>query len=326
MTAIRNNLYLFTLAVLGLVLLMCSALVFHNVRSFAQNFPMAPKPLFRGQKLDVLDLGPLDTAVRQLAAPAQWHGGILFDSTPYTIDDRVNLPRKMYVDGVITHSRTKEPIPSRWFEEHGFWWRNPRSGFLDMDDDGFSNEDEWLWRTDPNSADSHPPYYRELFLKKFVGVPLRLVFYAYDGEVKKLSEMSFQIETSERGLVAHFFRLGEMVINTKYRLEKFAYKTSVNKSTHGEQDVSELTLRNVETGDSIVLPLAKKANGPESYAVLVYEWPERARQEIQLKKGAEFVLPPETDKRYKLLEINDKEAVIQTPDGDKVAIGPDSRL
>ncbi len=325
---IKKNPHLVALAVLALALVACCALVFLNTQGFNQNFAKVTEQVPPGQKIDILELKPLEAAEGRLTGPAQWVGKSLFVPDRYVIDEKTNLPKKVIDATFYKHSRTKEDIPNSWFEQNRLPLQDTKVQFSDTDKDGFSAEDEWLWKTDPNKAESHPPYYKELFLKQFIKIPFRLLFQAYDGDVNKPAEMSFQINAVDRGRKTEFLKIGETVANTKYQLKSFAQKSVKNPKTDEDTDVSELTVLNTETQETTVLPLTKMTDSPDSFALFIYEWPVGTRQPIQVKKTGEFLLLPEKekDKHYKLLDINDSEAVILTPAGEKVSIGRDSRL
>jgi hypothetical protein len=200
----------------------------------------------------------------------------------------------------------------------------------DPDKDGFTNEDEYQAKTDPNNKDSHPPYYTKLFLLKFIQVPFRLIFKSYDGDPKKndpIEKYSFQIDTIDLRQPSDFLKMGDTVPKTKFKLLKFEFKQAYNDKIQEQEDVSELTLVNEETGDKIVLVYNRITNSPDVYALFVYEWPQPV-QAIKVKKLQEFVLKPEIDEQhhYKLIDINDTEAQIQLPDGKTVIkITPDPR-
>jgi hypothetical protein len=159
-------------------------------------------------------------------------------------------------------------------------------------------------------------------------VPFRLVFKSYDGDPKKdkPEKFSFQIDTIDLRQPSEFLKLGDLVPNTKFKLEKFEFKTVFNPKIDGQDEVSELTLVNVDTGDKIILIYNKITNSPDVYAQFVYEWPQPV-QMIKVKKLQEFVLRPEidADHHYKLIDINDTEAQIQLPDGKIVSIKADPR-
>jgi hypothetical protein len=92
-----------------------------------------------------------------------------------------------------------------------------------------------------------------------------------------------------------------------------------NPATGADQDVSELTLLNTETGDPIQLVLNEEKSSPDSYAVFSYRWLSPAMP-IKVQKLKEFVLKPEVSSRYKLLDVKATEALIELPSGGTYAV------
>ena len=79
---------------------------------------------------------------------------------------------------------------------------------------------------------------------------------AYDSDAPKAgSAMTFQVNGSR----TEFLKLGERIFGSRLKLLKFTYKTRRNEKLQEDEDVSELTLVNVETGKSVILILKGKA-------------------------------------------------------------------
>ena len=91
--------------------------------------------------------------------------------------------------------------------------------------------------------------------------PSRFTFNAYDGNPAKPAEMSFQINTLDLRQPIEFLKLGDQIPKTKLKLVGFAFKEAKGPNIETE-DVSELTVGNVETGELSVLVLAKVVNIP----------------------------------------------------------------
>jgi len=108
-----------------------------------------------------------------------------------------------------------------------------------------------------------------------------------------------------------------VIAGTKFKVMKFEVKSRLNEKTQSQDDVSELTVQNTESGDNVVLVLNELANSPDSYADFRYLW---NNTEFQVKKGKQFVLLPEKDALYILIDITDDGALIQTPTGQKIPI------
>jgi hypothetical protein len=160
-------------------------------------------------------------------------------------------------------------------------------------------------------------------VKQWIRVRFRLLFQAYDGDETKPAEMTFQINAVDRGRKTEFLKLGQKVANSPYKLEKFEKKVKVNPSTGSEEDVSELTVLNTETNDTVVLVKARETDSPDSYALFDYQF---TGKDIQVKKLQEFVLLPDKETRYKLVDIKEGQAVIQLPnDGGTYIVTPDPR-
>ena len=85
---------------------------------------------------------------------------------------------------------------------------------------------------------------------------LSVRFMSYDGDALKAgAAMTFQINGSR----TEFLKLGERIFGSRLKLLKFTHKTRRNEKLQEDEDVSELTLVNVETGKSVLLVLSAKA-------------------------------------------------------------------
>ena len=327
----------FLLALLSVGLLACAVLIFLKVQSFPDKFADALSNVPPSNKVPPVPLDRIEAAKRELEKPPTWTVplkekdqtlGSLFVSDHYIVGKDSGTPEKPGAGSLWKDSLTGKSIENIWFMDNNLPLLDPTVTTQDPDKDGFSNEDEWRAQTDPNDKLSHPPYYTKLFLKQFIQVPFRLVFKSYDGDPKKdpIEKFSFQIDTIDLKQPSDFLKIGEQVPNTKYKLDKFQFKEAYNASIQEKEDVSELTLVNTDTGDTIVLIFNRVTNSPDVYARFEYEWPQPS-QVITVKKLQEFVLKPEVDDKhhYKLIDINETEAQIQLPNGDKYTVAKDPR-
>lgn len=323
----------FLLSLAAVVLLAFAILIVLKTGSFGEKFTQAAASVPQKNRIAPLVLDRVDEAKAALEKPPTWligskeapDRGSLFVADHYIIGAE-GTPRKPDIGNLRFDSLTKEGIPNSWFLENNLPFREATVALQDPDKDGFANEDEWRDKTDPNNKDSHPPFHTKLFLKQFIQKPFRLIFSAYDGDPKKdkPEKMNFQINTVDLRQPSEFLTLGQTVPNTKFKLEKFEYKTVLNPGTGDYTDVSELTLVHSETSVVVVLVLTKVTNSPDVYGLFTYDWPQPPL-EINVKKLQEFALKPETDKRYKLVDINESQAVIQLPSGEPYTVVRDPR-
>ncbi|MGB8170622.1 MAG: Amuc_1099 family pilus-like system protein [Chthoniobacteraceae bacterium] len=338
----------FVLLLATLLLLGVSGLLALRAKSFPDKFAAALTTVVPSEKIPELDLTLVKSAEARVADPARWSApkGVnefMFAPDLYMIDKDTQQPKKPTDGSLYNDSLTGKPIPNRFFTSHNLPLLDSSVPKQDPDKDGFTNEDEWRgerdgadpsnWHdsTDPNDAAAHPAVVTKLYLKQWIRVRFRLLFQAYDGDPAKPEEMSFQINAVDRGRKTEFLKIGQKVAGSPYRLEKFELKMKVNPSTGSEEDVSELTILNTETNDTVVLVKAKETDSPDSYALFDYQlFPTAPNQftskDIQVKKLQEFVLLPDKTKLYKLVDIKEGQAVIQLPDGaGTYLVTPDPR-
>ncbi|HEY3899156.1 MAG TPA: Amuc_1099 family pilus-like system protein [Chthoniobacter sp.] len=324
----------FYLAVSASALVVCAGLICLRMQSFETHFGSALAFVPKDDAVPIVSLDRIDGAKDKLANPPAWQPikenafghperGSLFVSELYWLKDPWSAPEKPHWgSAVYKDSLTDRAIPNSWFMQYGLPLLDSTVPLQDADKDGFTNEDEWRAQTNPTDPASHPPYYTKLFLDQFIQVPFPYIFSG--GSDSK--GQAIQLDSIDHQRPTVFIKLGEMVPETKFKFEKFAFKEALNPATQDVKDVSELTLVNVDTGKKVVLVLNGIAHSPEAYARFVYEWPAPA-QTIQVKEGEDFVLRPEADEshRYQLIDVNETQARIRLPSGEIEVIQPDPR-
>lgn len=339
---IKKNTHQFILALLALVLLAVSVIIFLNTQSFEERFAEANRTASHNRDVQKVDTTILDEAQKTLAQPKLWgqgaENGSLFVSWKLVLNPTTKQLERVDVAGSMLHP----PIPNLWLQKHGLDLLSSTVRDDDPDQDGFTNKDEYLGTdrsaptdpqeaedpkdsTDPKDKSSHPAYYTKLFLKQYIKVPFRLLFNGIDGDPAKdkPEAMSYQINTVDLGGSSEFLKLGDVVRNTRFKLLKFEYKTKMNEKIQELEDVSELTVQHLDTGDSIALVWRKVTDSPDSYALFDYQWPSAANpQPIRVKKLGAFVLKPNIQEQYKLIDIKEAEAQIQLPNGEKYIVPP----
>lgn len=338
---IKKNYDRFILALFAIALIAVSAMLFLSAQGFGEKFSDVMSASSHSNKIPEVDTVKIAAAKSSLDKPVTWstnpkiHGGRLFTSELYYVKDG-KLEKPGGPGSLYNHSRTGDPIPNVFFMEYSLPLLDPTVPFGDPDGDGFNNEDEWLnggkgvvkegvqsESTDPTSKDSHPAYISLLTYSQYIPVQFRLRFNSWDGDPKNPDAMTFQINTLDLRQPTEFLKIGEGVKGTTFKLKKFEFKETENKSTGVTEDVSELTIVNTETEEEVVLVLRRIVDSPNRRGSFSYRWNKKKGepdQVIPVQKLREFVLLPQTDKRYKLLDVNQENAVIQTPDGQKITI------
>ena len=309
MTWVKENYDRFLLALLAAVLLACAALLFNNARSFNSVFASLKDQVRQNNTIKPPEQERVVSEQEHLGKPDQWDARIVdgrrlpvFDSVPYITDGEHLVDPLSTTNNAPLHP----PVPNRWLMDHGQDLLSPDVLTQDSDGDGFNALDEYLGKTDPQDKNSHPPYWTKLVLTRFVRIPFRFRFDAKNGD-------SIQINTVDvEGAPTLFLKLGQMVTGTKFKIAKFEQKFSKAKGFN--EDVSEVTLQNVDTGETIILPKGKEVDSPTTYAVLNYVW---TGKPFAVKKNQEFTLKPEDNVKYKCVDLSDTEVHLVKEDDNK---------
>lgn len=140
----------------------------------------------RSSKLPALDLSANQKALACLDAPGRWeitYPTDLFVSEPYLLE--ADGPRRPKEGSLHRHSTLEQPIPNQWFLDNKLPLRTPNVATDDTDGDGFTNEDEWWWGTDPNEPAQFPPLVTRLNFLPQKPAPNRIEFVSYEGNPEK---------------------------------------------------------------------------------------------------------------------------------------------
>jgi hypothetical protein len=287
------------LAAAAALLLASSAFVILGVYQFKDTFSQFLQPFDQNKNIKPVPLDPINAAHTALQHPPKWgiHNGSLFVSKKYVLkpNDTIQL---FDAGGEPYHP----PVPNIWFFENHLDGEILQADVLeqDSDNDKFTNFEEWKAKTDPQDPKSHPPFTDKLRLKKFIQIPFRIVFQARDDE-------TFQINTIDLKRPSQFLKVGDMIAGTPFKIEKFEEKSVTNKLGIPE-DTSELTIRSQTTGEEMVLPIGKIVNSPDVYAEFKYLWD---NSEFTKKKDQDFQLSPNDKTTYKLIDIDQSQALIK---------------
>jgi len=320
---IKRNYDQFILGLVALTLLGLSVLLILSANSFLQVFDLIRKPVIPNNTIPALDTSAFQQALGDLQSPGKWilkdDQASFFISIPYIVG-----PDGSLIDPRKSPTPLHPPIPNKWIIDHKLDILDNNVLGQDPDGDGFTNLDEYQNlkgdgsdSTDPNDPKSHPAYYTKLRLVQYIKVPFRLTMLAWDGDPKKPESLSFQINTIDVGGATQFVHIGDIIKGTKFKVIKFEKKEEVNSSTGATKDISELTVQNTETGENVLMVLEHVANSPDSYALFRNLW---NNTQFQVKKDKVFGLPPEIALRYKLIDIRETDALIETPTGQQVRV------
>jgi hypothetical protein len=295
------------LAALGVLLLVFAGIIIFQAMSFSEIFDS----LKSTKKPDNTMPLPATALVKErselISKPDEWgpHKGSLFVSEPWLIKDG-GAPVSPLEPG---QPPLHPPIPNEWLVKYNLNYANPDLLNEDPDGDKFSNVEEFNGGTDPSNGKSRPGYITKLRLLEFIQVPFRLKFSGSP------DPDTYAINTLDLRGPTQFLKLGDMIPKTSYKLVHYEKKTDEKNGIR--MDVSELTVENQETMQKIILVYDKPVNDPTVFAKFKYLWD---GSELKVRKNDLFSVKPEETIKYKLIDISDSEAVIESPQGDKIRV------
>ena len=296
MNWIRANYDRAALIAAALFLFLSAVFIFLRAANFRKSIAgMQMQSSF--QKQSAKEKAPeVEQEKQELAGPAQW-----------TFSGRSGLfvPEQHFIDAsgqptTLENTQLHPPVPNEWLEEFSLPITEGDVLDQDPDGDGFNNLDEWQAHTNPIDKNSHADYITKLKMISLAQEPFRFVFSSWVGD-------TYAINTIDHRQPTQFLKIGETIRSTLFKLVKFKEKNE--KSKFGtDVDVSELTLENAENKDELTLTKGKTTTSPESVANFLYTW--GGDQRFSAKKGQEFFLKPQTEIKYKLIDVQPDKAIL----------------
>ena len=199
------------------------------------------------------------------------------------------------------------PLTNDWLLANGLDYTDMNIKEKDADGDGFSNLEEFEKKTNPNDPKDAPASFNKLKLVGFKPVPFRLEFKGDpSGEGKEFQINLKDLKGSAR---SQYRKIGEQIEGAPYKILKYEAKPGPN-GVNASGDLSELTVQNTETGDSIVLIFNKETNDPTSFGTF-RNLLTPGDADFTLKKGEEFTIKPDVTRKLKLVDITATKAQIR---------------
>ena len=290
--------------------------------------PVQVQPALTVPKENAIPSLNLD-AVRQAAAladsPTKWKSSSdLPEGTPergsLLVSRRYLLKDGKLIDPLAEGSdQLHPPISNDWLLANGLDYTDMNIKEKDSDGDGFSNLEEFEKKTNPNDPKDAPPSFNKLKLVAFKPVPFRLEFKGDpSGDGKEFQINLKDLKGSAR---SQYRKIGDQIEGAPYKILKYELKEGPNERGV-TVNLSELTVQNSETGESIILVFNKEANDPTSFGTF-RNLLAPGDADFTLKKGEEFTIKPDTTRKLKLVDISSAKAQIRdVSTGDLFSVLP----
>jgi hypothetical protein len=297
----------------GLLLLAVAFYAVSSLSALQSEYQVAPAR-DRGEEFTANEvLARLQNEAGKLAAPSEklWEerDTSLFLSRVYLLRDG------QLVDIVDSEIQLIPGIPNEWLLKHELEYTDTDVAQRDPDGDKYTNMEEFSAGTNPRDVSSTPPLWTKLRVKSFEKIPFRLKFMGAPslrpGEPFDEST-EFSINTLDYSSPTQFLKVGQKIAGSELKITKAEAKSATNQFG-ATVDISELTLKDESTGDTIILVNEKEVDSPYSYALLQNSI---SGEEIRVEKGKMFTLGPDAIS-YKLIDVGSEGAVISPSESAK---------
>ncbi len=316
MTWIKENYGKLSLSVVSLIVAGISVWLILQSHSFEESFAGLNATTVKGEKLPELPFETLEKGLQSLAQPSEWFepkGASLFISDPYLVQETDG--EQVLVNPLQEGSKPiHPPVPNKWFQDFELEILNPNILAEDTDNDGFTNLEEWEYKTNPRDASSIPPPHILLTIAGEEKKPVRLVFQTVLGEL-------FQVRALDTKPTTQNVQLGEMLKGTKFKVVSFEEKYEKRDigGSQIEKNVSELVIENTENNEKTALVKDVITDVGESLAIFRVRG---EKGEIRVKKNVEFTV---RGSKYRLVKTDvDGATIIDLKNNQRILIPYDA--
>ena len=199
----------------------------------------------------------------------------------------------------------RPPVSNGWLLAHDLDFLSKNVLAQDPDGDGYSNEEEWNGKTDPRSADSHPPYAEKIVLVERKAQMYRVMFAAKPDDrrfqIKRLASARWPKEDNS------YPAMGELTDDKHIRIDAYEEKTAVNPIGINV-DASVLSVTYMPQGSKHKLIRRIVEEIPTYYAELKFLL--EPGKTFHVKEGDTFPLARDPGKKYRLIKVTPETATI----------------
>lgn len=268
------------------------------------------KPGNPKNELGEVPIAKADEAIKRLGTVFDWSAPVR-NGKPVPLNKSILLVLKddQLFDLFVENPQLRSPLTNEFLVKNDLpdiLFNNVNE--LDPDEDGFSNEEEFLAQTDPRNAASKPLATNKLFLKSRItnDYILHLKSSTLPVQVQRLAP-----EPKRSVFVEPGKEFGFDTGVVRFKALSFERKVVPDPRT-GERDVSELKCLDSASNKEFVLIRGEDFNLAEFEAK--FEFRLGTVQEFTVKKGERFQLPG-TGETYLVLEVEETTAKIAKIDG-----------
>lgn len=267
-------------------------------------------------KFDALKTDAVADALKRVANVPQWPANPqmpLFSSTPFVVmNDRPNEPFRMRdPEG----AKLRDPVPNVWLVDNGLDYTAIDVLEQDPDRDGYSNLDEFLGETDPNSSLSQPGWDTKLHYVERIEQPLTIRLSSFDNGTCSIAFITTGPDGTEQRR-NEFIKVGASSARFepgRFKIEDVKQETVQRFGSPTQVAVAFMKDANDRKGSVIRLEQGALVPHPTYVAKFAYDL---TAESFEVKEGEDFELRKPAGMTITVEEIGADQAVIAyVPEG-----------
>jgi hypothetical protein len=185
-----------------------------------------------------------------------------------------------------------------WFAKYGLDPKDTAALDADSDGDGYTNREEFLADTNPRDPNSMPGMIDGIAMKELKDVRVPMV-------LREVKSDKARVERTDSGEQEELVQ-GSQPKGLPYRVTGIKHEVKADK--HGVfTDVSQVTLENVQSKETVVLVRDLPARTSETHAILT--GPGGVEQTVRVDET--ITLPGQEGKQFKVLELRPDQVVVE---------------
>lgn len=304
------------LLLVGLAVIGLSGLFLTKALGFGELFGL--REVTPNNEIQETGVGQVSIAERFVEKENRWQNLKVGEkSVPLFVSVPIVESRGLLIDMTDPNAPLlREPVSNAWLVNNNLDYLNSSVLQQDPDGDGFTNIAEWNAKTDPISAESHPPYAEKLVMHSRQQEEYVLKFSS------KLDEKRFQISrevTAKWPRKDNFIiQIGEVSEDGQFRVDGYEEKSAQRNGITVDASVVKITYLPKQTEHLLVKGVPELM--PTYFAEL--EFLLEPGKKFFVKEGDAFnlLLDPETKYRVKEVKENSATIVYQTGDSPEVSL------
>ncbi len=197
-----------------------------------------------------------------------------------------------------------------WWKKYNLDPNDPAQLVADPDGDGYSNREEFLADTNPRDPNSLPGVMEGVAMKAMNEVPVPMILrdVAKDGSKARIQHTDGEEETLSEGATPK---------GSAFRVKTVKY--SMKQDKHGVfTDMSQVTLENPETKETVFLVRDLPARSSQTHAVIAGA----DGKEQQVHFDETFTIAAHPGKQFKVIDLRADQVVVQEVGGKTVLTIP----